>query len=320
MYWEFFCSLMNIHGIFNGDNVTQKDALLYETQLDDSLHALNDILEYLNQSMSYKITGLFQLGNSNAQSAAENVKAAHSKREFCQLLRDFLESMGGSVANLGVTCMIWDCIFLKYMGNRRSLKTELYLAFAILLCAMSDDLLSCSSPSEFVLTIRANMTDVQPYDFYLIYVEAHRKEVIPQLKNDVPTYDSPRVQRRPSMENPLNEQFDQPPYHDQPRLPSHDSMRSSKSKIMPLPEPQPNPNESINRPPSKQDVSDKDRMSEEGKQPEAKVMPNDDLSNINEDDKEAEGSEGERVPISFNKGTLVVPDVNEYDIFAGLNI
>ena len=110
------------------------------------------------------------------------------------------------------------------------------------------------------------------------------------------------------------------PYHDQPRLPSHDSMRSSKSKIMPLPEPQPNPNESINRPPSKQDVSDKDRMSEEGKQPEAKVMPNDDLSNINEDDKEAEGSECERVPISFNKGTLVVPDVNEYDIFAGLNV
>eukprot|EP00826_Nyctotherus_ovalis_P063655 TRINITY_DN9336_c0_g3_i1.p1 TRINITY_DN9336_c0_g3~~TRINITY_DN9336_c0_g3_i1.p1 ORF type:complete len:325 (+),score=84.89 TRINITY_DN9336_c0_g3_i1:203-1177(+) len=323
MYWEMFKSLMDIHSVFNGRHVSQKDALVYETQLEEDLQSLIDILEYLNPNFAYKVTSTFNLGHESVRTAAVDVKTAHAKRELCQLLREFLESLSAAYTSLPLTCMIWDNIFLKSMARKKSIQVELYLAFAIILCVLSEDLLLCKTPSEFVMTVRANISEVYAYDYYLIYVEAHRKQLLPQLKDDAKEHErsiAPTVKKRSTARNPLNDQFDQNPEAD---ARSRESVRepSVRGSVV-------NPRESresarrVEETKKSIEKSKSSRPASERESPanETKRLGTEELKSINEEEKEAEvsvkDSASEQAPI--NRGTLAVPDIDEYDIFADL--
>jgi len=319
-------SLMNIHGIFNKSNATQKDALIYEAQLEENLQTLIEVLEYLNPNLYYKITSTFNL----EQGAAKNIKAAHAKRELCQILRDFNESLGSTSSNLQLTCMIWDNIFLKCLGKKRSVEIELYLAFAIILCVMADDLMLCKTPSEFVMTIRTGIGEVHTYDFYLIYVEVHTKQLLPQLKEDEQEYERSivyeksvaQLSRKSTVVNPLNDQFDRA------SMQSKGSMRGSKISVKDPKEEkgasfkktEEEAKESVERPKSK--ISHKG--SEEKRMPtveDQKLSEHSKLPNIHEDKEEEEGSvkEEQSPAVLLSKGTLGIPDIDEYNIFAETN-
>lgn len=168
-----------------------QNAILYETQLEEHILSVMDVLQHINPWINRKICQLFAIGNDKSvatKTTIENIKLVHAKREFGQIIRDFHESLSVSHANFGLSLFIWDCILLKYMAGKKSLQYELNLAISIIICSLENAVMECKTPTDFVNLFKENITEIQAYDYYLLYVKIHKNFSFPALKDD---YENP---------------------------------------------------------------------------------------------------------------------------------
>ncbi len=313
-------NLLHIHATFNGKNVTQQNALVYEAQLEEHITTLLDIMQYVNTKLREKLLELLCLGETAREKQAqastmEHIRLSRARLELGQIIRDFMESMGGSCLNLGMVCLLWDFIFLKAMARRKSVELELYLALSIFLSILEEDIMDCRSLPEFVALFKDNMQEIQAYDYYVVYLGLYKTRALPQMDDEDNSALPPRSNRRkPPAQSSIEPTANPPAIHAardalQPPEKHESAAHIPEDKKYPAQNPGSSHEAAVPMP-------DAAPVQQDNEQQPMRV---EDIPAITG---EVEKKEPERnvtkvlKPAAYDRGTLGLPDIGDYDILA----
>ena len=159
------------------EEVNEKDEIAYETYINGIIDKLLEVCEEIDPKLKEKLTELLSIedsaiktfhmdlmANVRGENHLSNLDLRMSKQKviFGELLRSFIERMSVGFVNIRVSCVIWDYILLKTNKNR----DDLFVAFAVLLNIIKQDVYSSANVLELEKAFREKSQMIDDYDYF----------------------------------------------------------------------------------------------------------------------------------------------------------